>query len=503
MAVIARMESQVADALVRAGYSGNGTHLVVGISGGPDSSALLRCLSRLRQQHDLHLHAAHLNHDFRGEEAEADARFAAELADNLALPATVERRDVLVYQRERRISSFEQAARELRYSFLAEVAEGIGAAAVVVGHTSDDLAETVLLHILRGSGIHGLRGMSESSSWPFPEEGRALRLFRPLLNSTKAETENYCRELDQEYRVDSGNYLSRFTRNRVRQNLLPLLASEYNPQVRESLLRLSRTAAVELDYLEAEVERLWPTMAEVEDGTVVFHRPSLLTVHPALQKLLFRKGFTRLVGDARRLGERHLDAMLELAQSNIAGRSLDLPNGLKMHRTYDQLRLSQDPDLPCPLPVLEGGHPLAIPSTGSEQVVWEAGPWRVSLRVDSFSSPTIDGIHARPASERVGVATGQTSLTAYFQRATLGEELEVRTRHPGDRFQPLGMTGEKKLQDFLTDARVPREWRDRVPLLVDRRGIAWVVGYRIAHWARVTAGESGDADILVVTFDVN
>ena len=270
MAVIARLERQVAEALVRADYSGNGSHLVVGISGGPDSTALLHCLFRLRQSHNLRLHAAHLNHDFRGEEAEEDARFAAALASNLALPATVERRDVILYQKERRISSFEQGARELRYSFLAEVAQGMGASAVAVGHTSDDVAETVLLHILRGSGMQGLRGMSESSPWPFPREAGDLRLFRPLLNATKADTESYCREFGIQFRVDSGNYLSRFTRNRVRQNLLPLLASEYNPRVRESLVRLSRTAALELDYMEAEIERLWPQVTVEEDGAVGF-----------------------------------------------------------------------------------------------------------------------------------------------------------------------------------------------------------------------------------------
>lgn len=502
MAVIARLESQVAGALVRAGYSASGTHLVVGISGGPDSSALLHCLFRLREKHDLRLHVAHLNHDFRGEEAEEDARFAAALASGLNLPATVERRDVQFYQRERRISSFEQAARELRYSFFSEVAEGIGASAVAVGHTSDDVAETVLLHILRGSGIQGLRGMSESSPWPFPRKGRALRVFRPLLNATKADTESYCRELGKEFRVDSGNFLSRFTRNRVRQNLLPLLASEYNPRVRESLVRLSRTAAVELDYLEAEIERLWPGVAVEEDGAVGFDRPALVAVHPALQKLLFRKAFAHLSGDTRRLGERNLDAMVELAQSKKAGRSLDLPNGLRLQRSYEYLRLSLVPDLPCPYPVLEGAPSLTIPSTEAEQIVCQAGPWRVTLRLDSSGPPAFESIHARSPSGTVGDSPGQTSWTAYLHRPALGEWLEVRTRQPGDRIRPLGMTGEKKLQDFLTDARVPREWRDRVPLLVARRGIAWVVGYRIAHWARVIAGESGTTETLQVTFEV-
>ena len=501
MAVIAQLEKVVVGALLRAGYSDNGTSLVVGISGGPDSSALLHCLFRLRQQHQLQLHVAHLNHNFRGEEAEEDARFAAALSEDLALPATVERRDVLEFQKARRISSFEQAARELRYSFLAEVAESIGAPAVVVGHTSDDLAETVLLHILRGSGIQGLRGMSELSAWPFPRDGLELRLFRPLLNVTKADTESYCRELSKDYRLDSGNYLTRFTRTRVRQHLLPLLASEYNPRVRESLVRLSRTAALEIDYLETEIERLWPQVSVEEDGAVVFDRLALVQLHPALQRLLFRRAYTRLIGDTRRLGERHLEAMVHLAQSKTAGRSLDLPYGLRLRQTYGNLRLSQGPDLPCPYPLLEGTHSLTIPSTEAEEVVCEVGPWRVTLRSSSPGQAELEGGHPPISDGLTGNSPDLTSWTEYLDRAALGDLLEIRTRLPGDRFQPLGMTNDKKLQDFLTDEHVAREWRDRVPLLVSRRGIAWVVGYRIAHWAKVLGGASGTTDSLQITFE--
>ncbi len=149
------------------GNSGKGaTPLVVGVSGGPDSTALLYCLYRLRKAWDLQLHVAHLNHDFRGEEADADAEFVTNLALELDLPVTVEKRDPLAYQRERGISSFEQGARELRYAFLAKVAASIGAKAVAVAHTADDQAETVLLHILRGAGLGGLRGMTELAPWP-------------------------------------------------------------------------------------------------------------------------------------------------------------------------------------------------------------------------------------------------------------------------------------------------------------------------------------------------
>ena len=493
MSVTGRLESQAAEALVRAGFSGNRSLLVVGISGGPDSSALLHSLARLRQRHGLRLHAAHLNHDFRGEEAEEDARFAAALASSLGLPATVEQRDVTEHQKRRRISSFEQAARELRYSFLAQVAEETGASGVAVGHTSDDLAETVLLHILRGSGIHGLRGMSECSPWPFPGNYSNLRLFRPLLEVTRADTESYCHELSQDYREDTGNLLNRFTRNRVRHNLMPLLRSEYNPQVRESLVRLSRTAALELDYLAAEIQRVWPQVAEEKEDAVAFDRRALTVLHPALQKLLFRKAYACLTGDARRLGERHLAAMAELTQSPKTGRSVDLPHGLRFQRTYDTLRLSRLSDAACPFPELEGVYSLSVPPAEAGEAMHHAGPWRVTLRWDHLLTK---GVY-EPGGDG-GAAAGQDSWSAYFDPNALEQPLEVRTRRPGDRIQPLGMSGEKKLQDFFSDGRVPREWRDRAPLLVARRGIAWVVGYRIADWAKVKAGEEGRAAVEVI-----
>ena len=501
MASVSRLERQVAGALVRAGYSGSDTVLVVAVSGGSDSLALLHCLHRLSKGHRLHLHVAHLNHDFRGEEAYADARFVAAAAQELGLPATVEERDVAAHQRERRVSSFEQAARELRYSFLAEVAARIGAAAVTAGHTADDQAETVLMHILRGAGLHGLRGMSELSPWPWPADGVELRLFRPLLQATKAETVAYCGALGLDYRDDTGNYLHRFTRNRVRHDLLPLLESEYNPGVRESLARLARTAALETDYLEIEVARLWSQVTVQEDRAVVFRQPAMSALHPALRRLLLRRGYVHLMGDTRRLGERHLTAMAELAGDKAAGRSLDLPGGLKLHSTYGYLRLSGDSTQPCPFPGMEGEHLLVLPSGGDPEVTAEAGPWRVTFRVDSSPGKLLDDPSARPSSFDRKRTGGVRSWSAWLDRGSLGDSVQVRTRMPGDRFQPLGMDQDKKLQDFFTDARVPGGWRDRVPLLVSSRGIAWVVGYRIAHWARVRVGEPDPAEALWTNFE--
>lgn len=507
----ARLEKEVAAALGRAGYSENDTQLVVGVSGGVDSVSLINCLSRIQNEHGLRLHVAHLNHQARGEEADQDAQFVSDLAKGLGLDATVEEGDVPAYQIEQRISSFEQAAREFRYRFLARVALTVGATAVAVAHTSDDLAETLLLHILRGSGTRGLQGMAELSPWPgrllnqsnplSSEEGR-LSLFRPLLGLAKADTLRYCQELGQSFREDSSNDSTQFTRNRIRLSLLPLLEAEFNPKVRESLVRLSKAASLELEYMDGEANILWRKAVVETGGGIDFRLTELSEAHPALQKLVLRMGYSKLAGDARRLTQRHLDAMADLVQSQprskSAGRSLDLPRAIKLHRSYDYLRLAREPSLPCPFPRIDQGKSLLSPLPDGNPVNVMAGPWDIALR--NVACSQVDFVGDAGSKPEFGSFSEKNTWTAYFDRESIGNHLQVRTWIPGDRFQPLGMAGDKKLQDFFTDAQVPREWRKRIPLLVTERGIAWVVGYRIADWARVEADNRQGNQAVEVVF---
>ena len=247
---------------------------------------------------------AHLNHDFRGAEADQDAAFVQRLADGLGLPCSVDKRDPIAYQQSRGISSFEQAAREMRYQFLGRVAQGVGAPALALGHTSDDQAETVLMHIIRGSGLQGLRGMTELAQWPWPQPPGGPTLFRPLLSVGKSETAAYCRQIGQTYRRDSGNYMWRFTRNKVRLDLLPRLSRDYNPRVREALLRLSRAAADEADFADGELERHWQVIADETIGEVTIDAVALGGLHPALQRRALRRAYSAVAGDERAFGKR-------------------------------------------------------------------------------------------------------------------------------------------------------------------------------------------------------
>ena len=497
MPVAPKVERTLAAALHRAGLSNHNATLVVGVSGGADSTALLYGLNNLRERCGIRLHVAHLNHDFRGEEADEDARFVESLAHELGLPVSVEKRDPIAYQQERRISSFEQGAREMRYDFLARVASEVQAPAVAVGHTSDDLAETVLLHILRGTGLPGLRGMAETSPWPWPAGLTTPVLFRPLLDISKSETEEYCRELGRSFRSDSGNSLFRFTRNRVRRELMPLLASEFNPRIREALVRLAHTSSQELAFLEEHLEASWNDLVSgrrqvPSDGagpaSIALDRPGLAALHPALRHMALRRAYTEVNGDPRRLRENHLHAMSDMVESGLSEGSLDLPAGLRFSVNGNRATLAgggQEED--AHYPELGEEFAIEVPTESAPHRVYRAGEWQVTLTLTS----------------RVTLSSVQN----YFEHRALlvleGKEnvITLRNRQNGDRFQPLGMTGTKKLKDFLGDANVPRWRRDKVPLLVTERGIAWVVGYRIAEWAKVPDDCPPDTALLVGSFE--
>ena len=444
---------------------------MVGASGGPDSTALLRCLHRLGREFSLNLHVAHLNHDFRGAEADHDAAFVQHLAEGLGLPCSIDKQDPIAYQRERGISSFEQAAREMRYTFLSSVALSIGADAIALGHTSDDQSETVLIHMLRGSGLHGLRGMAEVAEWPWPEPRPGPLLFRPLLGSSKGDTIAYCRSLGQTYRQDSGNYMWRFTRNKVRHDLLPRLARDYNPRVKEALERLSRVASAQVDFIEEELEARWDQIAEETDGGVSLHACALASIHSALQREALRKAYVSVTGDSRSMGENHVEAILSLLHRARGGRSINLPRDVRVVFQGGRLQFSVAASPPV-LPRLFGEHPLRLPSEPGEVLDAAIGEWRLRVEVLRSGQSKDDGF------------SDSGDFTARLDRDAMGATAIIRSRLAGDRFQPDGMAGSKKLQDFFTDAKVPREQRDSIPLLVTDRGIAWVVGHRIADWAR-------------------
>ncbi|MBI4202646.1 MAG: tRNA lysidine(34) synthetase TilS [Chloroflexi bacterium] len=439
-----------------------GQAIIAAVSGGPDSLALLYVLHDLSQWQPFTIRAAHLDHGLRGEEGAADAGFVEKTCHNLGVPFHTERADVAALGRRLGLS-LEAAAREARYDFLARVAGETRAAAVSTGHTQDDQAETVLLHLLRGTGLRGLRGMLPLSRWRSRDGGRQAVVVRPLLGMTRQETEGFCRERGLEPRWDTSNAEERFLRNRLRHEVIPLF-QQINPKAREALAHLAVSAARDMAYLSEQVDAVWPQVISRRPRGLYIGRQEFLRLHPSLQAHLLHRAYAEIAGEAAELNFSQIEAMLSAAAQG-AGREVTLPRGLRCFTTYDGLLLAWDapaPEWPS-IPLTE----VAVPGETRVQ------GWQAEARLTAAEGLAVKGL-------------GDDPYHAYLDADAAGERLWLRTRQPGDRFHPLGLPGAKKLKEFLIDAHIPHHERDGVPLLVGQQGIVWVAGWRIAHWARVT-----------------
>lgn len=434
--------------------------LVVAVSGGPDSVCLLHILLQLQKKLAVKLYVAHLNHKLRGPESDADAAYVADLARKFSVPAIIETVDVAAYHKKKRGGSLEESARELRYAFLARAAKSVGASKVAVGHTRDDNVETVVLHLLRGTGTGGLRGLVPSSTLQLDKDTPPITIIRPLLELSRNETAAYCQEHKLSPRTDSSNFSLQPLRNRVRMELLPLLRT-YNPNVDNALLRLAAIAADDTNFLEAQVNALWNGLAEEKNGIIYLDTARLVSLPPALQRQIFRKAVERLKGNLKDIEADHIEAMVYFLKKP-AGKRLNLPQGLSLFSEYGHLVLTSSSNPPCPFPPLEDIFPLHIPGETT------LPGWHVTAAI--LNSPRAEN----------------DDFAADLDFDKCGTKLVARSRRPGDRFQPLGMAEPKKLQDFMVDCKIPRAWRDRVPLVCSPTEILWVVGWRISDIAKVT-----------------
>ncbi len=456
------LEKRVLECILAHNLVSRGDRVVVAVSGGADSVSLLNTLHNVSDELGISLHVAHLDHGLR-DEAIVDAEYVRLLAAQLGLPSTIEKRDVQGYRLEHRLS-LEEAAREVRYQFLEEVAKDVGAASVAVAHTHNDHVETVLLHLLRGSGLTGLVGLKETTILRYKRVG-PLRVIRPLLGVIRDEVEGYCKEYGLEYRTDATNKSLTQTRNRIRLKLLPKLRRDFNPRIDDALYRLSRMSTDAVDFIEAEAQLAAAKIMRAEGELTLIDKGALVELHPALRTAVLRQALASALGSPRDIEAVHIEKMLELARGD-AGRSINLPDGLVFASSYKDLILGRDLSAAIPLPPLEGEYRLVVPG------VTGLPGWRVTASISECSA--LQSEHKNDG------------LIEFFDYDETGDTLTVSARRPGDRFWPLGMDEEKKLKDFFIDSKVPVAWRPRVPIVVNPRQIVWVAGYRLDDRVKVT-----------------
>ena len=456
------IESRVHRFIKEYGLVAGGEKVLVAVSGGPDSVCLLTALNSLKDMLKIQLHAAHLDHCLRGGESDADAKYVGELSAKLGIPCSIEKRDVEQWNKQSK-TSLEEAAREVRYRFLEEVARQVGATRVAVGHTRDDQVETTLMHYLRGAGLQGLRGLRAAAPIPYGNKEDGIWVVRPLLKASRREVAEYCQSHDLKPCCDSSNSDTKFLRNRIRLELIPLLR-QYNPEIDDALVRLADLAGEDADFIDEKASAACGAVATREGCLTCLDSGKLRSLPLALQRRVFRIVLEQSYGSLRDIEASHVEALVRLLFSNT-GKCVHLPGGVMATNERNRMVVAGSGAGVCPWPSLEQAYALNIP--GETRLPG----WSVTAELMGENFFREDDI-----------------FSASFDINRAGRQLIVRGRHPGDRFQPLGMAHSRKLQDFMVDSAIPRSWRDSVPIVCSPAQIIWVAGWRIDDRVKVTTG---------------
>ena len=476
-----------------------GDGVLAAVSGGADSVCLLLLLNGMAAELGIRVFAFHMNHGIRGEEADRDEQFVGELCKQLEIPLTVAHEKVETYAEEHGLSG-EEAGRILRYRHLEETAERYQCAKIAVAHHEDDDAETVLLNLFRGSGLAGLSGIR-------PVRGK---IIRPLLCVSRKEIEEYLKEQGFSWCEDSTNRENDYTRNKIRNELLPWVRENINSRAAEHILAASELAAQADVYFEMEAERILeescskrreeakqPTsqnageadgkesgtgqdLKVAENAMKMYTKIStnLFDSQPEILKTyIIRRMVLNAAGKAKDITERHIRAVMKLTGPG-GGHSVNLPYGLQAVRGYETLKIVQGQE-----------RRIAVESSDPGQKWKNEGSFEKEIRLrtdldETFRvGPASIRLHASSRKKEPEIPKNQ--YTKWFDYDKINVGLSIRYRQNGD-YLTLSGGGKKKLRRFMIDEKIPENERDRIPVLADGDHVLWVIGYRISDYYKIT-----------------
>ena len=445
-----------------------GDAVVVAVSGGPDSTALLDILARLKGRCGFHLTAAHLNHSFRGREAEGDSEYVQQLCAQLDVSCIAEHIDVPRFMTETGMGA-QEAARHVRYRFLHKVAEQTGSRVIATAHHADDQIETVLMRLVRGTGIEGLSGI------PIQRQEEGISIVRPLLTITREEIEAYCNAHGLHPRHDRSNDSDKYLRNRIRRHWMPLMKQE-NPHLAGVFTQLTSLARDENELMDRIARE---TLAEIihtqNMNTIVVVQNDFVLHHVALQRRMIKLILSYLLeSDTGNISYSHIEHIRQIIADTYPSARIDLPGGVQVRREYQRVVFSSI------------YNDVSIP------------PYIYNLPVPgAVYIPEIDRTFRCYYGKQTDVKQRAQGTFAVFDPAKIEGKLYVRQRCAGDRMTVRGMVGTKKVKDIFIDAKIPQLDRERIPLLTDESQILWIPGIRRSA-AYIPEKDAGD--VLYVEF---
>lgn len=447
-----------------------GDLVLAAVSGGPDSVALIGVLRLLADPYRLKLVMAHFNHGLRGEESEDDERFVRRLSDGLGIPLVSGRMDERVIE-NRKGKSLEEASRDERYRFLEKAGKSVGATRIALGHNRSDQAETVFMNILRGSGLQGLKGMLPV---------RADIYIRPLIRVTRQEIYAFLKKENMAFVHDSTNSQDVYFRNRIRNRLIPEIKDNFDPQFERQLCRMAEIVRVENDFIQENVNAVlnsWGLNGPQDQYAIEIGK--VRSLHPALQYRLILAFLHRCSHSDKGFGYDHARAIVELIHRERPSGILELPHGVRVEKDYDHLMIEKG----CVI------RRRRIPKA-MEGISHAKGGLQASdtvLHVEVPGTVDIESAGVRFKFDIVGkkeIVDLKNGLV-FMDHDRIDFPLFVRNFRPGDRMQPLGMEGTKKIKEIFIEKKISRDQRGKIPLLVDRSSVLWIMGIHLSDRVKI------------------
>lgn len=430
----------------------NGDKIIVAVSGGPDSICLLHILYNLKAKFNLTLYAAHVNHCLRGEEADKDEDYVKKFCKKLGIECFSRRIDINKLSAEKGLST-ESAAREARYEFFQELFEKLEAQKIALAHNANDQAETVLMRIIRGTGMEGIVGIKAV---------RGNIFVRPLINIKRESIERYCEENKLLPRIDKTNLESIYTRNKIRLELIPYIKDNFNSDVVATLNRLADTVSKDNEYLEDIAREKFKSYCVRKDERVIIDKVAFKE-HEAVITRILRQALNELKGNLHNVEKIHIYDLIALQRSGT-GKKITLPDNVVGYNNYENIEL------------------FVVNTYGNNE---EEKEYTLNINEEKYLEYFKLTVSARLIDKDERIDFKEKSNVKYFDFDKIRGSITIRKRRNGDRFTPFGMKGSKKLKDFFIDLKIPQEERDRIALVCFDEQIAWIVGYRISESYKV------------------
>ncbi len=426
-------------------------NILIGLSGGPDSVFLLHNLRKLKAELRFNLYASHINHMYRGEDAQHDEDFVRHLCCKYGIKLFVRRKHAGEYARELKVTE-EEAGRILRYDFFKDNLDEIGGGKIAVAHNLNDQAETVLQRIIRGSGIDGLSAMSYQKD----------NLIRPMLNVTKSEVLNYLQENNYEYCIDKTNLHDIYGRNKIRLNLIPYMEKNFNPNIQNSLFRMSETMERDKKIIEKYIAlRFNEVLLEKTDNKITMDINRLKAIEDGESGRIIRKAIEELKGNTVNIEMKHIDYAIDFIKTGSTGKKINLSEGFTIEISYDNFIINKVVEKIARFQYnIELNETLYIPEVGKA----------VFCRILNASEFNRED---------------KNSISIDYD--LINGNIVVRNRLPGDSMIPCGMTGSKKIKDIFIDLKIPAEERDSKLIIADDDNILWLEGFRIHNSFKVSS----------------